>query len=816
MAQKEIAIKIKIDGKDITVADKQLESLTSTISELRTEMNQMGERTEQNAQAFDSLKGNIETLESVYQSLKDEVKETGTEQGKAETKTVSYAAQIKKLRLELISLGERTSDNGKRYDELTTRIQDLSEKQEDLQFGTKKLDDALTGLPGPIGQAAQGFKGLDDNLKNAKSAFSTLTKQFPILKSAIAATGIGAIVIIIGLLVGAVIKAAQTFKPLQDAVGKAGALFETFMDAIKPVTEFILNVTVVAMEKVARAIAWVTGNLDEYNKKLADKKAQEDFVNNLKQQEEWLDANSDKYDEYTQRKLKANLEYNKKVKEINEDETKSEQEKNALIVQFREKANREIDRSDNDRQKAAQENIKREQERSKQSQEQKLQLENDFQKRLTGIKNENALLEIQDEKKRGELKLKQEYDNQIQEINQLKVSETKKQQLREQTLTNYQLKQKEQNEAYSKDLLNAELEFNKKLLAVKVQGIEDETDRGIKQRELQLQNDLSDLEKDKEFIRRSEQEKADIRKLYTENAEKDIAKIRKDAGEKARNEAIKSMQDSLNVLEVQQRGMIEGTQSYFDKQVEIENASYQLRFENAKGNKELEQALAKEHSQIMLDIETQRIVAEKQLQIERLGVISGIGNSLRELAGKNKTLASVAVGIEKAASVGQIIANTGIANAKATAASPLTGGQPWVSINSIAAGLSIAATIKSAANAIKEINGSGSGSGSSSPNYGKNYALGGMIGGKRHAQGGTIIEAEQGEAIINRNSVALFKPLLSMMNQMGGGVPLQNMTTTAIDNTASNEPQIIKAFVVESDLTSKQERVARLKDLSTI
>ena len=58
------------------------------------------------------------------------------------------------------------------------------------------------------------------------------------------------------------------------------------------------------------------------------------------------------------------------------------------------------------------------------------------------------------------------------------------------------------------------------------------------------------------------------------------------------------------------------------------------------------------------------------------------------------------------------------------------------------------------------------------------FAQGTVLGGASHANGGTQLydsqgfwygEAEAGEAVINRNSTALFLPLLSAINQMGGG-----------------------------------------------
>ena len=98
-----------------------------------------------------------------------------------------------------------------------------------------------------------------------------------------------------------------------------------------------------------------------------------------------------------------------------------------------------------------------------------------------------------------------------------------------------------------------------------------------------------------------------------------------------------------------------------------------------------------------------------------------------------------------------------------------------------------------------------------------------MIGGRRHAEGGTLIEAERGEAIMTRGAVASFGPLLSLMNQAGGGTSFNsNLTTTRQDNpiisnpTQEQSPLIVKTYVVSQELTTEAQRQARLKNLSTI
>ncbi len=63
----------------------------------------------------------------------------------------------------------------------------------------------------------------------------------------------------------------------------------------------------------------------------------------------------------------------------------------------------------------------------------------------------------------------------------------------------------------------------------------------------------------------------------------------------------------------------------------------------------------------------------------------------------------------------------------------------------------------------------GTGGGSSGGVYGK-FEHGGYVGGNRHSQGGTIIEAERGEFVMSRNAVeSIGLETLNQMNQSGGG-----------------------------------------------
>lgn len=97
-----------------------------------------------------------------------------------------------------------------------------------------------------------------------------------------------------------------------------------------------------------------------------------------------------------------------------------------------------------------------------------------------------------------------------------------------------------------------------------------------------------------------------------------------------------------------------------------------------------------------------------------------------------------------------VITDTATAIMGAVAASPLTAGMPWTAIISALGAVQLA-TIAAAPL--------------------PKAARGRLITGRTHAQGGEVIEAEAGEAVINRRATQMFLPLLSAINQAGGGVP---------------------------------------------
>jgi TP901 family phage tail tape measure protein len=116
------------------------------------------------------------------------------------------------------------------------------------------------------------------------------------------------------------------------------------------------------------------------------------------------------------------------------------------------------------------------------------------------------------------------------------------------------------------------------------------------------------------------------------------------------------------------------------------------------------------------------------------------------------------------------------------------------------------------------------------------FANGGMVQGKSHAQGGEkfavggrVVELEGGEAVINKRSTAMFRNQLSAMNAAGGGVKfadggLLNMPSFSQQQfNALNQNQMVgamgssrKVVVVESDITDTQDSVSVIQSQATL
>ena len=330
--------------------------------------------------------------------------------------------------------------------------------------------------------------------------------------------------------------------------------------------------------------------------------------------------------------------------------------------------------------------------------------------------------------------------------------------------------------------LYVEQQYQDKLYKLKLKEIEDkqalykkDSDeyKSLEAEKINLQ--AENIEKTKEFndkLVELAKDRADKITEFEVQLAKDLQKIDDENFDKK----LKAFDDDIMLLSAQQKTLLEGSQAYLENSLKIEEDAYQRKKLAAKNNKIQLEAIETEHEQNIKDIKLRAFIAEKQMQLDRLNVISGIGSSLAQLAGKNKALAIAAIAIEKAAAIGSIIVNTQIANAKALAASPLTFGQPWIAINTVAGALGVAAAVASGVKAVQDINAINvPGGNSQSVNTGASSATMPSYGGGASASIPTI-------------------------NTTGGANPATQISQT-IQN-AQSKP--IRAYVVSSDVSTQQ------------
>ena len=165
---------------------------------------------------------------------------------------------------------------------------------------------------------------------------------------------------------------------------------------------------------------------------------------------------------------------------------------------------------------------------------------------------------------------------------------------------------------------------------------------------------------------------------------------------------------------------------------------------------------------------------------------------------------------EKAIALAQAIIQTALGVATAVAQSPMTGGLPGSAIAAAMGAIQIAAI---AAQPLPKA------------------SRGALLQGASHAEGGIPIEAEGGEAIINKKSTARFRPLLSAINEWGGGVkfarggiPLDGgYSTRAIEQvtnavTRQDLQQVANTpiYTTITDIRREDRRYTEIKDLRNV
>jgi len=188
-------------------------------------------------------------------------------------------------------------------------------------------------------------------------------------------------------------------------------------------------------------------------------------------------------------------------------------------------------------------------------------------------------------------------------------------------------------------------------------------------------------------------------------------------------------------------------------------------------------ALEKQKSKAINEIRRQQAMAD-------LDTLNESFENLKQLAGEETELG-------KAIAVFQSTINTyqGVSAALASAPPPL---------NILLAGTTLAAGIKN----IQKI------TNTQEPQF----AQGGLVGGFGTGTSDSVsARLSKGESVINARSTRMFKPLLSAINEAGGG-----RSFASGEGAGGTTMGVVKAFVVADDMTKQQDKLSKIRRKATI
>lgn len=289
-------------------------------------------------------------------------------------------------------------------DELTRKMERLEQSVEDVEnaqdgLGKSMKSSASSVLDngGAIGLLNEATGGLASTVKDAVEASGLFTKSqkaaaiaqgfyttvvgtstgaMKIFKLALIGTGIGAIVVALGLLIA-------NFDKVKKVVFN-------LLPGLKLIADFVMDV-VEAIGDMVGVTSDATRELDRLG---------EQAEKTLEKNKFFLDAYGDKYDEYTKRKIEANNKYAEHVKAINEDETLGEEEKLRRLKILRDRADRDIQKAEDDRNEML----------AKKRKDAQDKIDEENKRRAEKEKSEREKAEAERKKKEDEAKKKAEED----------------------------------------------------------------------------------------------------------------------------------------------------------------------------------------------------------------------------------------------------------------------------------------------------------------------------------------------------------------------------------------------------------------------
>ena len=754
----------------------------------------------------------------------DQVGQLGDEAQETDGKFKSLKSQIRETTVALQKLSDEGKAGGAEFEKLRTKLDDLNDAQDRVNFQAGQFDDQLASLPGPIGQVGGAIQGFNEGLNKFSLGFKLALGAVVLIIGAIAAfkeslsrteegqaklnkiteafekimNGLFAIIEPVAMmfadLVIALLENEKVMKGLSVTAGVLAGTFTAVLGVAKELGGFIINNLVNSFKtlvgvasgagKVLKGV--FTFDLDLIKEGVSQvgdtiKTGFTSFVDNAKNTAKGIGT-------AVVNGVKTGFESGSKAFTAG----------SKRLTEAEKKAAEEAEKKRKERgAKAAEEAKKLEEQRLKDLEAANKVLTEAY---LSGLEDRDKEIYKRGEKLNADIAALEKagftdrtavleaYNKDVDAINTKFDEEQKKkaEEKRQKDLETAKLVFEEAQLVNENKTAQLEQRYNKEIalinekekMMLSVEGLSEEQKKAIRETAANERLNQQTARYDELISIVDEKERLALTNVELSEAQK--TKIVLDA--QAERSAIEKTRLDDELLGIENELALLTTT--FDRRKELigQKEAELLTQEGLTENQRT--AIKQQAADERMAIDMVEMQARADMQNAYLDLATQFGSFLKEIAGKNKKIAIAGVIVEQAAAIGKIVVNTGIANAKALAASPLTFGQPWIAINTISAALSIASSVAAGMKAIQQINSADSGT---APSAGGSLPR--SSGGAGGATGSAPVPPTLERAAVPQ-----------ITGTTGQASPGQQIAQTL----AARTDKPLKAYVVSGDVTSQQ------------
>lgn len=253
-------------------------------------------------------------------------------------------------------------------------------------------------------------------------------------------------------------------------------------------------------------------------------------------------------------------------------------------------------------------------------------------------------------------------------------------------------------------------------------------------------------------------------KANLDEQEKELQKYRDAIAKKNADEQAKAATDAKALVQTWLDSTTEGTQAHLNWQLELIRMEKEAELALYENNEQMKQAIIAKYAKQEEDARRNNAQAIQQIEQTKYEAIGTMVGGLGEIMGAFGDQSKEAAVLQKTLALGEIMIAqaVAIANAVKAGSNAVT---PWQMIAQIATSIVTVTTAMAQAFAALDQ---------------AKFATGGYIQGAGTGTSDSIpVRVSNGESIMNANTTAMFGGLLSSLNQLGGGVPIQVQQTAS-------------------------------------